>query len=141
MTSFRVKQIGLALCLMVSLAVGHISACTCSHHAEKKVTESSACHSHHENAKAQPVDAVNDSNACETSCVCLTEQPSPYIAANLINKKIDATDATANAAYVVSGIGFRAVTVRSGSAFKFVNDLSYSNTLNSLLPARAPPRL
>ena len=139
--SFRIKQIGLALCLMMSLLIGHASACACSHHVEKKAVESSDCHSHNKTAEAQTVEAVNDSNACDTDCVCLTEQPSPYIAENSISKNFNATDAAANAEQVVSDIEFRPSTAYAESSSEFVNDLSYSTTLKSLLPARAPPRL
>ncbi len=138
--NFRIKQIGLALCLMMSLAVGHVSACACSHHVEKKVVESSDCHSHHETAEAQTVETVNDSNACDTGCVCRTEQRSPFIAVNPISKKIIA-EAASNPAHVVSQIEFRVASAYSELSPEFVTDLSYSNTLKSLLPSRAPPRL
>jgi hypothetical protein len=136
----RIKQIGLTLCAMMSLLVGHVSACACAHHIEKKVIESSSCHLHHDVAEAQTVEASNDSNACDPTCVCLSEQPSPYIAANPISKKFNAPDA-AGSARVVSSAEFRAVVTYADSSFEHVADLSYSNTLKSLLPSRAPPRL
>lgn len=139
--SFRIKQIGLALCLVMSLLIGHASACACSHHVEKKAVETSDCHSHQETAEAQTVEADNDSNACDTDCVCLTGQPSPYIAANPISKKFNTTDAAVNAEEVVSSIEFFTAIAYANSSSEFVNDLSYSNILKSLLPARAPPRL
>lgn len=141
MTSFRVKQIGLALCLMMSLLIGHSSACACSHHVEKKLIESSDCHSQHETAQAQTVEKVNNNDACDTNCICRTEQPLAYLAANPINKKFNATDATANALQGVSDIEFRVAAACTESSSELVNDLSYSNTLKFLLPSRAPPRL
>jgi hypothetical protein len=138
---FRLKKIGLALCLMMSLLISHASACECSHHVEKKAVESSECHLHHETAETKMVEAVNDSNACDTDCVCLTELPSSYIAENPVSKNFSTTDAAAKAEQVVLDIEVRAATVYAESSSEVVNNLSYSNTLKSLLPARAPPRL
>lgn len=137
--SFRIKQIALALGLMMSLLIGHASACACSHHVEKKAVESLDCHLHHK-AAAQTAEAVNDSNACDTDCVCLTSLPSPYIAQNSTSKNF-ISDATAKVVHVILDINFRVVVAYAGSSSEFANDLSYSYTLKSLLPARAPPRL
>ncbi len=126
---------------MMSLAVGHVSACTCSHHVEKKAVEPSDCHSRHEPVEARTVEAVNDNDACDTSCVCLTAQPSPFIAANPISKKINTNAATATATHVLSHIEFRVAAAYAGSSSEFVSNLPYSSTVKLLLPARAPPRL
>jgi hypothetical protein len=139
--NFRIKQIGLALCLMMSLLIGHASACMCSHHVEKKVIESSDCHSQGETVKTETAATADEGNACDTSCVCSTEQFSPYVASNSVSKKFMAADETANSAQAFSDIEFRAATAYVESATEFANDLSYSNTLKSLLPSRAPPRL
>lgn len=133
---FRVKQIGLALCLMMSLLIGHASACACSHHVEKKAVETSDCHS----ATAETVETSNDGNACDTSCICATDQPSTYLAANSISKKSNIADAAEKIEPVVFNIELRASSYTEVSP-EFISDLSYSNTLKSLLPSRAPPRL
>ena len=138
---FRIKQIGLALCLMMSLLIGHASACACSHHVEKKTVESSDCHSQHKKDNAQTVDAVNDGDACDTNCICLTDQAAPYVAANAVNKNFYGDSAAADAEQVVSDGESQAVPSHAVVLLEFVSDLSYSNTLKSLLPSRAPPRL
>lgn len=136
----RIKQIGLALCLMMSLIIGHASACMCSHHVEKKVVETTDCHSKHQPVKAETVETTNDGIACDTNCVCSTEQFSPYVIANPVSKKFSATDATANATNLAD-IEFRVTSAYTASPPRLINDLSYLDTLKSLLPARAPPRL
>src|SRR5580765_7150595 len=78
MTSFRIKQIPLALCLMMSLLIGHASACACSHHDHAKKVETDDCHSHHKAAAS--TEAVSDGNVCDNGCICITEQPSPVVA-------------------------------------------------------------
>ena len=136
--SFRIKRIGLALCLMMSLLIGHASACVCSHHVEKKAVESSDCHSLHESA--QMVEDAGDGNVCDPGCVCVTEQSSPYAASKSPSKKFKSNDKPARSQQAISHIEF-AVTANTELPPEFVNDLSYSDTLKSLLPARAPPRL
>ena len=129
----------MALCVMMSLLIVHVSACACSHHVEKKVVEKPSCHSHGETAEM--VEAVNDSNVCDADCICFAEQTSPYIEANLVNKNFNAKDTAAPLTSPVSKIEFRAAATYINSLPEFVSNHSYSNTLRSLLPARAPPRL
>ena len=132
----HVKHIGLALCLMMTLIIGNVSACACSHHVEKKALETFDCHS----TTAESVGTSNDGNACDTSCVCATNQPSTSAAASSISNKSNITDAAEKIEPVAFNIEL-GVGAYAEVPSEFANDLSYSNTLKSLLPSRAPPRL
>ena len=136
--SFRLKQMGLALCLMTSLLIGHASACSCSHQVESKAVEPD-CHSHHE--AAEKVEAVGDGDACEADCICFVEQPSPYAASKTPCKEFKTNDKLAKSQQVIPDIEFVTVTGDAESSPEFVSNLSYSHTLRSLLRSRAPPRL
>jgi len=125
MTSFRLKQIGLALCLMMSLLIGHASACTCPHHAENEAVESD-CHSHH--GSAEMAEAVDDADACDTSCICFVEQPSPYVASQSPSREFKANDALAKTAQVIPEIEILAVAgfARSSPSSPVTFPIQYS---------------
>jgi len=137
--SFKIRQIGLALCLMASLAVGHISACTCSHHERPKVVEESDCHSHHQ--KAEKVEVASDANICDDDCTCAVQQPSPVVASKSPSKEINSSDENVEPEQIINGVEFVAISSYRAPTYDRTSDLSYLNTLKSLLPARAPPRL
>jgi len=139
--SFKIRQIGLALCLMASLAVGHISACTCSHHAPAKKVEpeTGGCRSHHK--AAETVEALSDASVCDAGCVCFVEQPSPVVASKSPSKEINSSDENVEPEQIINGVEFVAISSYRAPTYDRTSDLSYLNTLKSLLPARAPPRL
>ncbi len=138
MVSFKLKQIGLALCLMASLLIGNSSACTCSRHDEAKASEND-CHSHHESA--ENADIAETDNAVDDSCICIVQQPSPYLGSRSVSKELKSNDPVANSEQIIPDPEFVATTRPGGSSLVFASNLSYSNTVESLLPARAPPRL
>jgi len=136
--SFRLKQMGLALCLMASLLISHASVCTCSHHEESKTSELD-CHSHHE--ASETVEIVIDGDVCDTGCICTVEQTSPYAASSSPGKEFKSSETATGFAQTVADLEFVTILKLGKSKPYFVNDLSYSYTLKSLLPSRAPPRL
>jgi hypothetical protein len=138
MTSFRMKKIGLALFLMMSLLIGHASACTCPHHVENKPAEPD-CHSHH--PSTEMVEARGDGNVCDAECVCSVDQRSPSVASKAPSKEFKANDKPVQSEQVVPNIEVVALASSSGSLPTFDTNLSCSTTLKSLLPSRAPPRL
>ena len=138
MTSFKLKQIGLALCLMASLLTASPAACTCSHHEETKALEND-CHSHHETAET--IETSVESDTVDVDCVCFVNLPSPSVISKSASKELRSNDAVSNAEQVITDLEFIAVTKLVLSSPEFGNNLSYSNTLKALLPARAPPRL
>jgi hypothetical protein len=139
MTSCSLKQICVALCLMASLAVGHISICTCSHHERPKVVEESACHSHHQ--KADKVEVASDANACDSDCTCAVQQPSPVVASKSPSKDIKSSEEILEPEQIVVAVEFVAISTYRQPPSDLASGLSHLNTLKSLLPSRAPPRL
>ena len=137
MAGSRLIQIGLAICLLASLLTASPAACTCSHNDEAKT--SAECHSHHEDA--ENLESSEIAISIDDSCICAVEQRSPFVASGSTNKEFKASDKLANAEPVLAEIEFAAITSRRESSSEFVNDVSYSTTLKSLLPSRAPPRL
>lgn len=138
MTSFRLKQMGLALCLMASMLVGNGSAGVCSHHDVTKGAENDH-HSHNESVDdfgiSKTDDAVND------SCICVVEQISPSVTSKSVSKEFHSNDSVSDHEQSAQVPEFIAVATFHFSPHSPANDLSYSNTLRALLPARAPPRL
>lgn len=138
MTSFRLKQIGLALCLMASLLIGHASACTCSH-PEETNTSDIDCHSHHESAENADIQESGD--AIDDNCICVVEYPSPYAAASPVSRELRSNDPITTPEDIATAPEFLAVRMSGEPTPVFTRDLTVSNTLKALLPARAPPRL
>jgi len=135
MTSFRLKQIALVLFVMASLLSASPAACACSHHEETKAVESD-CHSQHGSAQASEIVKVIDE-----SCVCVAYQRQPFAVSKSANKELKAVDAVSEPDTVVSVPEFAALVIRGSSTPGYASDDLHSNTLRSLLPARAPPRL
>jgi hypothetical protein len=134
---FKIGQIGLVLCVMASLLVGHVSACGCPSHEAAK-TEESACPFHHE--AAADVEASESGDRVDEQCICVVEQPSPYVASQQNNRS--RVSAAANAlTSQLPGLEWIAVARSTTPAPVFVRHLSYSSAVSSLLPSRAPPRL
>ncbi|MEO6656501.1 MAG: hypothetical protein ABIO36_10505 [Pyrinomonadaceae bacterium] len=137
MTSIKLKQIGLALCLMASLLLGSASACTCAHHEETKAAETD-CRSHRDSTLN--AETAETANAADDECICSVDNRSPYAASKSESRELHSRDAVAKPATVIPRIELVSL-VTSNLSSKFVSDLSYSYTLRSLLPSRAPPRL
>ena len=136
MFSHKLKQIGLALCLMASLLIGSASACTCSHHHEKTKSAEMSCHGSHEEAVVE-----TNSSTVEAGCVCFVNQPTPGVVSKSENKKFQDDNSRLDPAPVVPDLDFAASASLQHLSPEFDRTVSYSNALRSLLPARAPPRL
>ncbi|MEP6703265.1 MAG: hypothetical protein ABJB34_00505 [Acidobacteriota bacterium] len=139
MMGFQFKQIILALSLMASLVIGHASAaCTCSHD-EPATIDDADCHSHH--TASHEFDLPDaDASALDNECTCVA-QPTPYGPANSVNKEFKSKDLAAAAVRRGADAEFVTTSILTAPAPELANNLSYSNTLRSLLPSRAPPRL
>lgn len=138
MTSVRLKQIGLAICLMASLLTAAPAACTCSHHETPDAVETD-CHSSHE--AAETTQASQDLDAVDQACVCVAADRAPILASKSVSKNLRSQDAAPGPIQVAFVPEFVAVATPGSARPEVANDLSYLNTLNRLLPARAPPRL
>ncbi len=139
MSTFRLRQIGLVLCLMASMLAAVPAACACSHHEETKVVETD-CHSQHETSK--PAETVETGIAVDESCVCAVAQRTPFVTTSkTFSKDLKAGDAVALADKKESDFAFVAATSFYVAPPISTNNLLFSSTLRSLLPARAPPRL
>ena len=69
----RTKQIAVGLFVILSLFVSSVSACVCSHHAEKIETESVSCHEH---AEPQPESAEKGTKLNPSAeCGCILPAP------------------------------------------------------------------
>ena len=147
MTTPRLKKIGLALCLMVSLFVGQsAAACACSHHEPVKKVAESDCHSHRGKspASAKDIPDTKDSEnatSIATDCTCFVQSATPIVAVQQTNKKSKSKHSTAGLLLPASEIN-SFLAVHAGASLSASDDpISYSNTLASLRPSRAPPRL
>lgn len=138
MNAFRLRQIGLALCLMASLLTASPAACACAHHEETKAVETD-CHSHHESAKVS--ETAETGNSVDVACVCVVDPRSPLVVSTTVGKELKAPDAIAPSSYLAPDLEFVAATTFHVVQPTLDKDLSYSSTLKSLLPSRAPPRL
>ena len=138
MTSNRLKQITLVLFVMASLLSASPAACACSHHEEATTVESD-CHSQHGSAETTQAGEIAD--VIDESCVCVVGQREPFAASKSANKDLKAFDAVSEPDQVVPVPEFAAVITLRTSTPGYASDDFHSNTLRSLLPARAPPRL
>jgi len=138
--NFRLKQIGLSLCLVAALLVGSISACACSHHQETKKAEETSCHSNgHE--KTEVVQVPSGTQVLDVDCECFVSQPSPVIVSKSETKKSKTGGDIAEVATEVSHVEFISVAVTPSFLPETSRQFSKTTILESLLPARAPPRL
>ncbi len=138
MGTFRLKQIGLVLCLMASLITAAPAACACSHHEEAKVAETD-CHSQHETPES--AETVERGNAFDESCICAVAVRTPIVASKSEGKKFKVHDSAALPNENLADLEYSAAaSFYLAPSIPTIN-LLYSSALRSLLPARAPPRL
>jgi len=130
MTSFRLKQIGLSLCLMVSLLTATASACMCSHHQEKHKATENYCHGLDHGS----IETDGTSNA--VNCICFVGQSTPVLVARSENTRLKADKKISNSDLTVPDAKLVAVTPVDALSVEFARDFSYSTALESLLPAR-----
>lgn len=122
---------------MASLLTASSAACTCTHHEQAK--SSDECRSHHEDAENTEVSESGVS--IDDSCICALDQSTPYTASKPESKELKSNNDVANARQLIPDLEFVAISTFQQSSPEFINNLSYSSTLESLLPSRAPPRL
>lgn len=140
MKNLRLKQIGLAIWLMASLLVGSASACMCTHHQEKTEAAETSCHGSHQES-VEKVESPITGNAFEVDCICFVNQATPFIVSKSESKKHKAHKSFSNSDQALSDLKFVTAKVVHLPLPEFSRDLSYSSVLESLVPARAPPRL
>lgn len=141
MTSFRIKQVGLAICLMASLAIGSVAACMCSHHKGKVEKAETSCHGSHEPAPEKVEVRSTGGDAFDASCSCFLKQPNPVIVSKSENKKNRPDKNTPAIDQPTPALESIEVTAGEASLPRLERLLFYSNVLTRLLPSRAPPRL
>jgi hypothetical protein len=139
--SARIKQFGLAVCLLISLFASSISACTCSHHPENFETEVSSGHEHSETAQTERRhEAESNENAQslvpQDECCCI--EPSPKISAKSETLKIEKQSlAVLPVSIAQTALAAQTVSFKSEFAAPFYLTDSFYN----LTPGRAPPTL
>src|SRR5688572_5263588 len=84
MTSFKLKQIVLAICLMASLSLGSFAACMCSHHEAKSEQAETSCHGPGQ-TPVDKVDVPSTDDALDVLCRCFVAQQNAFIKSE--NKK------------------------------------------------------
>lgn len=141
MKSERLKQFGLAFCLVVSLFVSSVSACTCSHHPEKIETEVSSCHGHSETSPAeqnQKVDLDKNAQSLVSQDVCCCAEPSPKVVAKSETLKIEKQ---ALAVLPLSTVEIAFVPQIVSVKTEFITPFYLTDSFYNLSPGRAPPGL
>src|SRR5260370_39197222 len=108
MTSYKLKHVGLALCLIASLLLGSASTCTCAHHEEKANAPETSCHGSNHEVKAE-TDASIDVDAVDSGCVCFVNQPSPAVGSKSESRNLKAGKSTSNPDQVAPALAFVAV--------------------------------
>jgi len=126
--------------MIALLLAGSASACACSHHQETAESLHDPCHDLHEQTvytdeRAMSIAAVDD------ECVCVVNAPPVAVVAKLDSKELRRDSSVSNPFQAVPDPEFAAALIAQLQPPSFANDLSYSNALKTLLPARAPPRL
>ena len=140
MMSFRLKQIGLALCLVASLLIGSGSACTCSSHKETAEASSDSCRNLHEKAFGNEQYSI-ESASMDVDCVCVANVPSPsFIGKRNINE-LKVIESIANSDQLTRDPEFHAISVRQAPKPEYARNFSYSTDYQAFRPSRAPPRL
>lgn len=140
MTVFGLKQIGLAVCVMASLLVGSASACMCSHHQVRKQAVKTSCHGvSHETAVAG--DKRTAGKAFDVDCTCRVNQPTPVVISKTEEKRSKAEKKIAGEPVPARVELLETAAAHATDVPPFYEGPTYSYTLASLLPSRAPPRL
>src|SRR6266576_232157 len=105
MASYKLKRIGLALCLMTSLSFGSASACPCPHHHEEAKAAETSCHgSYH--GMMENAEASTEGDAVDAVCVCFVNQSSPAIASKSESNKLKFGRTISNSDRVVPDVAF-----------------------------------
>ena len=142
--SFRLKQIGLALCLVASLLVGSGSACTCSSHQETADASSDSCGNLHEKSHEKTVGDEHhsiESSSMDVDCVCVDNVPSPSFIGKRSTNELKVIESIANPDQLMRAPAFHVISVRQAPKPEYARNFSYSTDYKAFRPSRAPPRL
>ena len=124
--------------LVASLLTASPAACTCSQY-EEPVGSENECHSRHE-AEAS-VEASETATLGGESCICIIDHRTPCVATKSETKELKSKTQLYYLEQLSTTFEPSSVNIVKSSLPFVANDSSYSNTLRSLLPSRAPPRL
>ena len=138
--TFRVKQIGLAICLIASLLIVSVSACSCAHNQDTAKSSGDSCHSSHQQLVNGEERSVA-STSIDVDCICFVSVPSPLIAAKSDVKKFGASDGVPVSDEVVFDPLLLTSSTSRSSKPEYARNFSYSTDYQSFKPSRAPPRL
>jgi hypothetical protein len=137
MLSLKLKQVGLVLCVMLSLLAAGPSACACSHH-ESPESPVADCHSHQ--AQREVTAAASPDNGVGQQCSCVAAQQSRFVASRFASKELKPELSPAAGATSVA-VAFANITLASSHDDFLGDGGSYSGSRRYLLRSRAPPRL
>ncbi len=138
MILFGLKHVGLAMLLVMSLLTPSSAACMCSQ-PESSAASEGECHSHHEEERG--ADASGTAALAGESCVCIIDQRTPCISSKSESKELKSKAPLYYRQPISIALKTSEINLTDLSLPVVPKRLSYSTTLRSLLPARAPPRL
>jgi len=148
----KLKQYWLAICLLVSLFISAVSACTCSHYPKRIETtaaDTSSCHQHSEKAadadtSVKTEQGQSDNTILEGETVrsvvpndeCCCIQPARKVVAKTENLKIEKqTLAGLPASQVAVTFVPQTISVKT----EFITPFYLTDSFYNLTPGRAPP--
>ena len=138
MILFRLKHVTFAVLLLASLLTTVPAACTCSQPGSS-VASKGDYPSHHE---AEPrAEVSGTANFTGGSSCCIIDQRSPCVSSKLETKEPKSNAPLCHSERISIAFERAAINIVDLSLPIFTRGLSYSTTLRSLLPSRAPPRL
>lgn len=146
MKKAKLKQYGLAICLLASLFVSTVTACGCLHHRKQVATSAAAsCHQHSEEApektsseQRENVESSESAPSVVSNDECCCIQPARKVVAKTENLKIEKqTLAGVRASRVAVAFVPRKLTVKT----EFIAPFYLTDSFYNLAPGRAPPVL
>ena len=143
MKNQRLKQIGLSLCVVLSLLISSVAACACSHHQEFEIVKTS-CHEHSEMTMTMDVppqteqaEAIQNTFTENLNCSCVQSAPKVFSKSELA--KIE-KQAAKNAPVIE--IEFQTIqSIAKSAKADFSKPFYLSDSFYNLKSPRAPPRL
>ena len=141
MKNWRLKQVFLSLCVVLSLFSSSVAACACSHHLLQAEVHASSCHqmSEAEDSQVGQSDDAKQFKTISEKCNCFVKNSQPFVVNKAKNLQFQ------NQAMILSVLPqvekyeviVEIVSLKSVLTTRFYN----SNYLDKLKPARAPPVL
>jgi hypothetical protein len=130
----KLKQIAIAVLIVLSLLVSSVSACVCSHHVEKTAFKTASCHEHSE--KKQEANSSENVKNFDSNDECSCVQPAPGIFSKSETIKIEKQ----TSALPFSKIEIkRVLTVIFAKNTYFEKPFYLSDSFYNLKSPRAPP--